>query len=69
VRTCIRIEVDNDLTQLFCYAVVKVDYAPFQEAKRHIQEKKEGEHRGKMIAYRSSDMIWDQNSDGSGLVF
>ncbi|XP_070186464.1 ADAM 17-like protease [Littorina saxatilis] len=35
-----------------------------EEAKRHLQEKKAGEHYGKMIAYRSSDIIWDRNNRG-----
>lgn len=37
-----------------------------EEAKRHLVERTRGEHHGKMIAYRSSDMIWDQH-DKKGL--
>lgn len=37
-----------------------------EDAKRHLEEKKKGEHQGKMIAYRSSDMILDTTNQGNG---
>ncbi|KAK7506680.1 hypothetical protein BaRGS_00002155 [Batillaria attramentaria] len=37
-----------------------------EAAKRHLEEKKQGEHHGKMIAYRSDDMILDSDSKGNG---
>ncbi|KAL8593287.1 hypothetical protein ACOMHN_009940 [Nucella lapillus] len=40
-----------------------------EEAKRHIHEKGKGEYRGKMIAYRSSDIIWDRRKGGKGPSF
>ncbi|XP_076457007.1 ADAM 17-like protease [Babylonia areolata] len=40
-----------------------------EEAKRHIQEKEIGEHHGKMIAYRSSDIIWEENKNRKGPSF
>lgn len=37
-----------------------------ESAKHHLKEKRPGEHHGKMIAYRSSDMILDSSSKNNG---
>ncbi|XP_076460150.1 ADAM 17-like protease [Babylonia areolata] len=40
-----------------------------ESAKRHMEEEKPGELHGKMIAYRSSDMLWEANQRGKGPTF